>query len=376
MHLIRLPNKKEIRQLKRKLADFLLIDECKIKFHRHTTTSEPQSTPDYPAQASNVGYLSIKPLRKRKYTEFHEFLFKSQVTDLQLAPSPKAKHVVPLYNIVVSGSAPNIITTVTPLSTLFLSVLDFASKQSKTLFKLVHKLKHRNINYHTATSNTPALIQISNDLSGIPTLTASATINNADATVVIYKQKIKVEWCEKESTPDYSELSMKLSKKIRHTVHNVTVTLSKKSETEFNNVRIIIHRMKDVDAVKTILTKGGLIEDTEFSIVVNDKGQTVIKINVTDLVKFNFSKHKSKKHKSSCSDSESSSSDSDSSDDSSSSDSDSSSSNSSSSDSSSDDSSSSDSSSDESSSKSKKSSSSKSSSSKKHKKRHHRRHHN
>lgn len=314
MQLIHLPYKKEVRKLRRKLAEFLCIDECRIKFHRHTTTGELQVPPIYPQVANNVGYFTVKPLRKRKYTLFHEFLFKTNCTGVpQVAPTPKVKHVIPLYRIVVSGTAPNTTTTITPLSPLFFTLVDFMSKQCKTLWKLLHKLKRRNITYYSATSNTPALLSVANDLSGIPHIMAAASVNNTDTQLIVYKQKICPDYCKKVSCPDYAKLTTKLSKLIKRRVHNVVVTLSKKSDNEYNNVRITVCRDKDVDAVKNVLNNGSLLEDHEYTVSVNDKNQTVIKINVCDLVKFRSGKkcrkNRCKTSKSSCSSSSSSDSD-------------------------------------------------------------------
>lgn len=268
MHLIHLPYKKEIRALKHKLADFLTIDKSKIKFRMHTSTNPVNTLPVYPQVASNVGYLTIKPLKKNKYQLVYEFLYKTLVHSVSITPLPRQQYVIPLYSITSTGTLPSIQYDIVPKSTLFFQIVDFCHKQNKTVFDLLHKLKMRNVIYYPTQANMPALLKITTDLSGIPTLAASGLIDNDAEDIAIYTQNKKL-----NTQCDYPKLANKLSKKIKKITENFTITLSKNDES-YNNIRITVHSLKDANCVKKLL------KHKKCSISNTNSDQYVIKMNV------------------------------------------------------------------------------------------------
>ena len=267
MHLIHLPYKKEIHALKHKLADFLVIDKSKIKFHKHTATISSSTIPVYPSVDKNIGYFTIKPFKKHKYQLIYEFLFKTQVHSVPIAPLPRQKYIIPLYSILENGSLPSIQYNIQLRSELFFNIVDFCYKQNKTIFDLLHKLKMRNIIYYPSLSNIPALLQITTDMSGIPTLTASAKINNNSENIVIYTQNIS------RKNNDYPKLANDLSKKIKKIIENFSVTLSKNDDT-YNNIRITVYSSTDVNHIKKLL------KNKKYTVSNTHSDQYVIKMNV------------------------------------------------------------------------------------------------
>jgi len=279
MSLIHIPYKKDVRDLKKKLAHFLDIYESDIKYVKNTTTIVGGSAV-YPLMNPNVGYITIKPLKKRKFTLFNEFLYKLGI--ISVAPTgtdPRIRHVIPIYS--VNGTT---INTYSISTVLFFNIVHFMYLQNKTLFKLVDILVNKpNFLYPTAVSGNSGLF-LDYDLNGKPALMCASNVFSASP-IIVFKQSST---CKNRSLKEYNIVDKvnNLAKKIKTRVNDVNVTLSKK-DNDYSNIRITLFNKKDTNIIIKILEKKGLYEDNDFT-VLYCKNQITIKMNVNVLHKYSI----------------------------------------------------------------------------------------